>query len=201
MRMNRRGALAAGGAALALASAGIGVAAAQQTKTPIGEDKVAVRLDAGDLKADRDKFLNSLAGKLGVGRDKLDAAIADAAKDAGLPPGFPMPLVGPLPGPLPAGKAEAGVFFMKAASGGKLEAAAAKALGMTDDQLAAERKAGKSLADIARERGVDPNVVADAIKADLPKPPAPPDPNAIVDKIMNAKPGEGVKYVVAKPGT
>ncbi len=44
-------------------------------------------------------------------------------------------------------------------------AVAADALGMTTDELWAELKDGKSIADVANERGVDPQAVADAVGA------------------------------------
>jgi hypothetical protein len=190
----------AGGAALALAAAGIRVAAAQQQKAPTAEKNIRV-FAPDDAKAARDKFLNSLAGKLGVGRDKLDAAIADASKEAGLPPGLPV-LFGGAVLAAPAAKGTNGVFVLRTegADGGPL-AAAATALGITPDQLKQEQQGGKTLVDVAKAHDVDPKVVADAIKADLdkvPTPPPPPKPDtaALADKIMNARPGEGIEYVV-----
>jgi len=44
-------------------------------------------------------------------------------------------------------------------------AVAADALGMTADELWAELKDGKSIADVANERGIDPQAVADAVGA------------------------------------
>ena len=44
-------------------------------------------------------------------------------------------------------------------------AVAADALGMTADELLAELKDGKSIADVANERGVDPQTIADSILA------------------------------------
>jgi hypothetical protein len=44
--------------------------------------------------------------------------------------------------------------------------AAAEALGMTPAELRAELEAGKSIADVAEEKGVDKQVVVDAIVAD-----------------------------------
>lgn len=44
--------------------------------------------------------------------------------------------------------------------------AAAKALGMSEEDLKAALKSGKSLAEVAREKGVDPKVVIDALVAE-----------------------------------
>ncbi len=89
---------------------------------------------------------------------------------------------------------------MEGRDGGPL-AAAASALGITPDQLKQEQQGGKTLADVAKAHGVDPKVVADAIKTELdkvPTPPPPPKPDtaALADKIMNARPDEGITYVV-----
>jgi hypothetical protein len=46
-------------------------------------------------------------------------------------------------------------------------AVAAEALGMTADELLAELKGGKSIADVANERGVDPQTIADSILASM----------------------------------
>ena len=46
-------------------------------------------------------------------------------------------------------------------------AVAADALDMTADELSAELKDGKSIADVANERGVDPQTIADSILAGL----------------------------------
>jgi len=50
--------------------------------------------------------------------------------------------------------------------GGRHLDAAAEALGMTEDELRAELEAGKTIADVAGERGVDVDTVIDAIVAD-----------------------------------
>jgi hypothetical protein len=46
-------------------------------------------------------------------------------------------------------------------------AIAAEALGMTADELLAELQGGKSIADVANERGVDPQTIADSILASM----------------------------------
>jgi polyhydroxyalkanoate synthesis regulator phasin len=46
-------------------------------------------------------------------------------------------------------------------------ALAAEALGMTADELLAELRDGKSIADVANERGVDPQTIADSILANM----------------------------------
>jgi polyhydroxyalkanoate synthesis regulator phasin len=50
---------------------------------------------------------------------------------------------------------------------GELFGTAAEALGMTTDELKVELKAGKSIADVARARGIDPQTVIDAIVASV----------------------------------
>jgi ribosomal protein S20 len=163
---SRRAALA-GGAALVLTAAAAHAALAQQAAagletadftapiTDMQQDFVfAVGTGAPDLGKRRDDWLNAVASKLGVSKDKLEQAMNDATKDVGLPP----PLIGPI-GKI--GPGLPGAFNLRIESP---FASAAKALNMTEDQLHKELAAGKSLADIAKAHNLDPKAVADAIK-------------------------------------
>src|SRR4030095_11234251 len=87
--------------------------------------------------------------------DKLDQAIQDVAKEQGFPP----PLIMPFP-PLAVGAP--GTFQIRIDTG---LTDAAKALGSTEDELKKAIADNKSLADVARERGVDVKVVSDALKS------------------------------------
>lgn len=124
----------AGGAVIAYES---GSASAQAAPTPPPK-----------ARPDREAFLNSVAAKLGIPADRLQAAIDAARKEHGFPErgtrGFGHPGI-------------RGGFGLPAS----LEVAA-KSLGMTAEDL---RKAlpGTSLAALAKARGVDPAKV----KADL----------------------------------
>jgi hypothetical protein len=149
----------AGGAALVIGSAATGAVLAQQQAagTPVNvKEDVLFFVEAGepgtfDPAAKHDAWLKSVAGKLGVTSDKLQQAFTDASKDVGMPFAFP-PFIG---------APHAATFTLK------IEphfAAAARALGITEDQLKQEMRT-KSLADIARARGIDLKVVRDAIKA------------------------------------
>jgi hypothetical protein len=164
--------LAAGAAGLVvLAGTGGAYAATQQGSSQARPDP------ATEQKA----FLDDLAKRLNVPRDKLDTAIKGAASDridaavaagrltkaqgdaakqriqsaTGLPlfglrgPGGPGVPGGPGPG--------LGFGF----GPGKSLDAAAKFLGLTDEQLRTELRSGKSLADVAKEKGKS----ADDLKA------------------------------------
>jgi hypothetical protein len=171
MAISRRRKLAAGVAgAVVLAGSGGAYAATQkgtQTKPP-------------DPAAEQKAFLDDLAGRLNVSPDQLDAAIKGAAADQidaavkagrlsqdqanqlkqriqqapnGVPlfgrgPGGPHPGFGGGPGP----RGDLG--------------AAAKYLGVTDQQLFSDLRAGKSLADVAKAQNKSVDGLKAALKAD-----------------------------------
>jgi hypothetical protein len=162
----RRTALA-GGAALVVAG---GIAAnvrAQQTQAieavaePGERADVLFFADGLEVKLGerRQAWLNAVAGKLGVTPEKLDQAMQDVAKEQGFPNASP-PLMVPFP-PMPA-EGLPGSFTLRIDTGFE---AAAKAIGISEDQLKTESKQGKSLAEIAKAHNVDPKGVADALKA------------------------------------
>jgi hypothetical protein len=164
--------LAVGAAGLAvLAGAGGAYAATTQQPSPS-----ATRPDPA---AEQKAFLDDLAKRLNVTRDKLDEALKGAANDridaavaagrltkeqgdeakkriaagSGLPllgirggggPGF-----GHGGGGVPGGPGRPGFGF----GPGMSLSAAAKFLGLTDDQLRTQIQGGKSLADIAKDKG------------------------------------------------
>jgi hypothetical protein len=121
-----RRAILAGGAAVALTGAAIGVAAAQSTPAkrielpapPPGAEKFQIKLDEKQIKEQRDKYYNTLAGKLGVSRDKLETAMNETSKELAASMGLP---VFPMFGPPPGGPGEAGVVFFGAAPVEKAE--------------------------------------------------------------------------------
>ena len=147
----------AGGAALVIGGAATGGVVAQQQGIAFApaaaapDEDVLIIAEAGtvDPIAHHDDWLKSLASKLGVTIDRLKQAIEEANKERG----FPGPLFGIAP--------RAGAFTIRIDPG---FAAAAKALGITEQQLKDEHRT-KSLTDIARARNVDPKVVREAIKA------------------------------------
>src|SRR5215813_4440720 len=154
---SRRVALA-GSAAVRAVSAQQAAVPVDETATQLPEDKDVIFWTAGEpLEPEkrREDWLKSVAGKLGISSDRLQSAMQDATKEVG----FPGPLLAP-PG-LMIGTAPTGTFNIRIDPG---IAAAAKALGMTEDQLRKEWPA-KSLTDLAKARNVDPKVVADALKA------------------------------------
>jgi hypothetical protein len=163
---SRRSVLA-GSAAVALTAAAAHAALAQQAAAGPEADEVAAsttdaqdvvffaNADAPDLDKRRDDWLNAVAGKLGVSKDRLEEAINAATKDVGPPP----PILAPF-GKI--GTGVPGAFSLRVESP---FASAARALNITDDQLREEQAAGKSLADIAKAHNVDPRVVADVLKA------------------------------------
>jgi len=162
---SRRTALA-GSAALVLGAGVVaGVAQAQQQSnanalelmTEPGGAQADVVFFTGepgkDLGERRQDWLKAVAGKLGVAADKLDQAIQDVSKEQGM---LPPPLLMPLPAGGP------GTFQLRIDTG---LTEAAKALGMSEDELKKATADGKSLADVAKARGVDPKIVADALRA------------------------------------
>jgi hypothetical protein len=165
----RRAVLAAGGAALVgcatLGAVALGVANAQSAPTfgPAFATAGAADVftyDSAQLKDQHDKFITTLASKLGVSSDKLQQALKDTQKEVG-------------PGPLMIGFGAPGIGAQGAAIAitGDLTPAA-KVIGISEDQLRKEL-AGKSLTDVARAHNVDPQKVASEIKsvrrADLDK--------------------------------
>ena len=132
----------AAGAVLVLGGSAVGIAAAQSqpTSTPTPYQK----------------FIDSLAQKLGVSSQQLQTDISQARQDAGLPAngGFP----GGAPGRGPGGPGRAfsrgfGFDFQ----------AAAQALGITPQQLRTELQ-GTSLAQVAQAHGKSATDVASALK-------------------------------------
>jgi hypothetical protein len=166
---SRRTALAGGAALVIGAGVAAGAAAAQQQAsqpaaiglfTELAEGQADVLFINGEpgkeLRERRDSWLKGVASKLGVTPEKLDQAIQDVTKEQGLPP----PLMLPSP---PIGRADVpGTFQIKIDSP---LTEAARALGVSEDELKKSVGEGKSIADIARARGMDVKVVADALKA------------------------------------
>jgi len=166
---SQRAVLAAGGAALVgCASLGVlslGVVSAEPDPAPaqpvaapgglvdatLEAGPLDVRFETADLKQQQDKFINTLAGKLGVSADKLQQALKDTQQEVG-----PVPLLFGAPGA--SGTQGFGISISSDAS------TAAKVLGISEDQLRQELN-GKSLTDVAKAHNVDPRKVASAIKA------------------------------------
>jgi hypothetical protein len=109
------------------------------------------KFEAVDLKQQQDKFINTLAGKLGVAADKLQQALKDTQHEVG-----PVPLLFGPPGVVGAQG-----FSISISSD---VSTAAKVLAISEDQLRQELS-GKSLTDVAKAHNVDPGKVASAIKA------------------------------------
>jgi hypothetical protein len=156
----RRAVLAAGGAALVgcatLGVISLGVANAQASPpAPLtlstAGDATFVTMDAEQLKQQQDKFINTLAARLGVSSDKLQQALKDTQQEVG-----PVPLLGGIP------KDAIGIQGKTISISSPL-APAAKAIGISEDQLRQEL-AGTSLTDVAKAHNVDPQKVASAIK-------------------------------------
>jgi transposase-like protein len=158
---SRRVALA-GGAAIVLGSAAARAVAAQQAALPFDQTAKPAEGDVFffangapiELEKRRDEWLKAVANKLGVTSDRLQTAMQDATKEVG----FPGPLLPPV---AIAGTLPPGAFKVHIDSG---VAAAARALGLSEEQLRKEWPA-KSLTDVAKAHNVDPKVVAEAIKA------------------------------------
>lgn len=175
---SRRALLAAGGAAL-IGSASIGLlslgaasaapepAASVSPAAPAAPGAFGALVDVAfesgpgdvkflstDLKQQQDKFITSLAGKLGVTADKLQQAFKETEQEVG-----PVPLLFGVPGAPGAGGGQ--VFSISISSDVTV---AAKALGISEDQLRQELN-GKSLTDVAKAHNVDAQKVASALKA------------------------------------
>jgi hypothetical protein len=149
-------AILVGGAALVLGGAAIGVAGAQHapsTGTTEPAANPATTAQATQPHTRQQRFLEALAAKLGVTPDRLKQAITEARAEVGLPAhrtGLPYP-----------GAVRPRVRAIRAHELG----VAAQAMSISVQQLR-QALPGKSLADVAREHGVEPNAVADAMKAD-----------------------------------
>jgi len=76
-------------------------------------------------------------------------------------------VVGALQGARPAGKTGPPAGGLRAGPKGGNLSAAATALGATADEVRAALKAGQSLADLAKSKGVDPQKVIDALLAPI----------------------------------
>jgi hypothetical protein len=160
---SRRALLAAGGGALigcaSLGLLSLGVVNAEPDTGPslaasTSDAPFSVRFDDADLKQQQDKFINTLAAKLGVSSDKLQQALKDTQQEVG-----PVPLLMGPPGAAGAiGKQGFTISITSDVS------TAAKVLGISEDQLRKELD-GKSLTDVAKAHNVDPRKVASAIKA------------------------------------
>src|SRR5436309_1678288 len=141
----RRG-LAAGGAVLLLAGSAVGVAIAQSAPADTSAQSAPAR-------ANRQPYLNALAGRLGIDPTALQTAMDQARSDVGAPTsGSGAPLGGPAvrngqggPGGGPAGV-------------GQNLGVAAQAIGIPVTQLQQELPSS-SLAQVAQAHGIDPVVV------------------------------------------
>lgn len=148
-----------GGAALALVAAGTGAAIASSNDNSSSADSKAIIDDAAtQLGIPSSKLSEALKKAL---EDRVDAAVAagritkaegDALKKRLASDGFP--LIG-----VPSrGFGHFGFF-------GRFEAAAAY-LGITEDQLRTELESGKTLAQMAQDRGKSASSLIDALVAD-----------------------------------
>jgi len=104
---------------------------------------------------------------------------------------------------LPLGPGPGGPDFHIEFRGGPIAAAAAKALGLSEDALREQLEDGKSLAEVAAARNVDRSkvvaAVRDAILADPPAgkdAPTKAEATRIAQDIVNAAPGEPVRHAV-----
>jgi hypothetical protein len=176
MSLSPRRKLAAGASGLIVLAGAGGAYAATQNSTPARPDRAA----------EQTAFLDDLAGRLHVSRDQLDAAIKGAAQDridaavaAGrltkeqgdalkqrIEQANGLPLLGPglgAPGPggPPFKRFRPGLGFgMRPGVDG-----AAKYLGMTERQLFDALRGGKSLADVAKDKGKSVDGLKAALKA------------------------------------
>lgn len=152
MKLSRtRRAILAGGAALMLGGAAIGVVGAQEIPTPVlGEKPVFVveTEQPGDFQEHRKKFLDALAGKLGIESARLEQAIDEVSKEQGMT--FPM-----------VGKASVAAVAINL---GDEQRVIAETLNISTEQLKQEWK-DRTLAEVAQAHNVDPQAVKDAIAA------------------------------------
>ncbi|MBI4495040.1 MAG: hypothetical protein HY690_19880 [Chloroflexi bacterium] len=143
-----RRALLAGGVALLLGGATLGLAFAQQTPTPAP----TAPGQTAPARPGHQAFLDALARRLGITTERLQQAMTEARNEVGLPergmkPGF--------------GHGGRGHSFGR---GGLDASAAAQAIGISVDQLRQELP-GKSLAQVAQAHGKNPADVATALKS------------------------------------
>jgi hypothetical protein len=179
MSLSPRRKLAVGASGLIVLAGAGGAYAATQSTSPARPDRAA----------EQKAFLDDLAGRLHVSRDQLDAAIKGAAQDRvdaavaagrltkeqgdalkqriGQANGLPL-LGGPglghrgPGGPGLGGRLRPGLGFgMRPGIDG-----AAKYLGMTGRQLFDALRGGKSLADVAKDKGKSVDGLKAALKAD-----------------------------------
>ncbi len=152
--------LAAGGAALVLGGAAIGVVGAQGAtptpgRTPVpgpGAQTTPGATSQRPTFPGKQAFWEAVARRLGVTAERLQQAMTEARAEVGIPDRGGH------------GHGPGGFGF----DGPRVRIAldvAAQALGITPEQLRQELP-GKSLADVARGRNVDLARVADALKAD-----------------------------------
>jgi hypothetical protein len=143
--------LAALGAAVVLGGTAVGVVGAQQPPTPTRTPGPAATAPATQAPGTREqaynRLLDAVAAKLGVTGDRLRQAFDEARRELGVPERGP-----------------GGFGARRGGLGASLDVAAT-ALGISVDQLRQDL-AGRSLADVARARNVDPNRVATALKTD-----------------------------------
>lgn len=155
--------LAAGGAALLLGGAAIGVVGAQQpTATPVpGRTPAPATAAQATPGANaqrpgfpgRQAFWDAVARRLNITAERLQQAITEARTEVGIPDRNGRGGRGP------GGPGIGGPRVRIALD------VAAQALGVTPAQLRTELS-GKSIADVARAHNVDPARVADALKAE-----------------------------------
>jgi uncharacterized protein YidB (DUF937 family) len=148
----------AGGALVGCAALGavsLGLVSAEQAPTEPAlateaftaqvADTGFVQMDEAQIKQQHDKFISTLASKLGVSSDKLQQALDETQKELGL-------------GPLGPGAKGFSISISDDLS------TAAKVIGVSVTQLQQELS-GKSLTDVAKAHNVDPQTVANAIKS------------------------------------
>lgn len=158
---------------LAGAAAGVAIAAGAAGVA----DAVSGGAGAGPANP-RDALLGDVAKRLGVSQQKLKGAFAAALAARGQgygPPGPP----GPGAPPPPGGPMAFGHGPPPGPIGGGLDAAA-KYLGLTDAQLFARLRSGKSLAQIAGGQNKSVQGLKDALDAEFKK---------HLDELVNRKPG------------
>jgi hypothetical protein len=145
----------AGAAALVLGGAAFGAVAAQQaTPTPTTGASATPSTGSSAQVAPQDRlqaFMDAVAAKLGVTPQRLQQAIAEVRQEQGLPEGGRGPFGGH-----GHGHGHGVRMGMEAA---------ATAIGITPEQLRTEL-VGKSLTQVAQAHNVDPDKVADALKAE-----------------------------------